>query len=51
MRKNLKYIIIFFVVIFVDIIINMGFLIYSGGSHKSQLTFIDKFLLKLIEYF
>jgi len=51
MRKNIKYIIIFFVVIFIDIIINIGFLLYSGGSHKSQLSFIDKFLLKLIDYF
>ena len=51
MRKNIKYIIIFFVVIFIDVIINVGFLLYSGGSHKSQLSFIDKFLLKLIDYF
>jgi len=51
MKKNTKYIIIFFVVMFVDLIINAGFLIYTGGSHKSQLSFIDKFLLKVIDYF
>ena len=33
------------------VIINMGFLLYTGGSHKAQLSFIDKFLLKLIDYF
>lgn len=51
MRKNIKYIIIFFVVMFIDLIINMGFLLYSGGTHKSQLSFIDKLLLNLIDYF
>jgi len=51
MKKNHKYMLIFFTVITIDIFINVGFLIYSGGDHKSQLSFIDKFLLKLISFF
>tara|TARA_B100000575_G_scaffold293643_1_gene305732 strand:- start:4126 stop:4428 length:303 start_codon:yes stop_codon:yes gene_type:complete len=50
-RKNKKYIVIFLIVICLDILINTAFLIYTGGSHKSQLSFIDKLILEIINQF